>query len=39
MLYERSIRTCYENSIHKFIENLKLITESTQASIDKDISG
>lgn len=38
MLYERAIRACYENSISKFIENLKYITDCTSKSIDKDIS-
>ncbi len=37
MLYERSIRTCYENSIAKFIENIQYAVDCTSDSLQKKL--
>lgn len=38
MLYERSIRTCYENSLQKFIDQLRYSVKCFSESIEKDIT-
>ena len=38
MLYERSVRTCFEQSVQSFIDSLRDITHFISDSIQKDIS-
>ena len=38
MLYERSVRTCFEQSVQSFIDALRDITHFISDSIQKDIS-